>query len=254
MKQHIKKFEAFQNEINEKNKTWSRIGSGKKALVEDKKLSRLADLRIFETIDSIIDDSDVTKSYNSLSDPGIKDSIVDDTKRSMAFSDYEAFVYGYRQENDDKEMEEDDLIESEQFQEWVVEELKNKYDEILETFDYLYHSKDIEIFRVITIRNNKWLTRLNTSYDKTIPLGIYWSYEENAAEPHWGGHGINVHIAAQVNPNDVDWYQSMMANMNVSIGEMEKELTLKPKVNLNVFKIGTPGKEIEFNKNIKFIS
>ena len=64
---------------------------------------------------------------------------------------------------------------------------------------------------------------------KTKGVGIYWAYEDSAAEAHWGHPGSEgtYTLEAQITENAVDWDSTIFANLQPSIGDMEKEITLK---------------------------
>jgi 2'-5' RNA ligase/GNAT superfamily N-acetyltransferase len=58
-------------------------------------------------------------------------------------------------------------------------------------------------------------------------VGIYWAWEEKAAECHWGTGGAHITLHAVVNEDNVDWDGTLYANMDPSIGDAEKEIRLK---------------------------
>jgi len=58
-------------------------------------------------------------------------------------------------------------------------------------------------------------------------VGVYWSWDENAAECHWGTGGPSVTLHAVITENDVDWEGTLSANMMPSTGDEEKEVRLK---------------------------
>lgn len=60
-------------------------------------------------------------------------------------------------------------------------------------------------------------------------LGIYWSWDESAAEAHWAGTGgVNYLIKAEVALKDINWVATLAKNVDVSLGEEEKEIEINP--------------------------
>jgi len=57
-------------------------------------------------------------------------------------------------------------------------------------------------------------------------VGIYWSWDENSAECHWGSGGPNVTLHGIINKNNVDWEGTLYANMFPALGDDEKEVRL----------------------------
>ena len=57
-------------------------------------------------------------------------------------------------------------------------------------------------------------------------VGIYWSWEEGAAECHWGTGGPSVTLHGVINEDNVDWEGTIYSNMFPSLGENEKEVRL----------------------------
>ncbi len=57
-------------------------------------------------------------------------------------------------------------------------------------------------------------------------VGIYWSWDENAAECHWGSGGPSVTLHGVIQKNNVDWEGTIYANMFPTLGQEEKEVRL----------------------------
>lgn len=125
-------------------------------------------------------------------------------------------------------LDDDEFKESKDFKNFVKYEIEYKFNETVDKFESLtYHSeKDrIDIWRVIRVSNN-WLDHIKKEGKR---LGIYWAYEEEAAEAHWGYNlaekEIEVRIKSSVNPEHVDWVETIKLNMQPSYEE-EKEIRL----------------------------
>jgi RNA:NAD 2'-phosphotransferase (TPT1/KptA family)/GNAT superfamily N-acetyltransferase/2'-5' RNA ligase/8-oxo-dGTP pyrophosphatase MutT (NUDIX family) len=57
-------------------------------------------------------------------------------------------------------------------------------------------------------------------------VGIFWSWDENSAECHWGSGGPNVTLHGIINKDNVDWEGTLYANMFPALGDDEKEVRL----------------------------
>ena len=60
-------------------------------------------------------------------------------------------------------------------------------------------------------------------------LGIYYSYSKEKADAHWGQFGKGhdtVLITTTVKSEQIDWNRTFNANMDISIGDLEDEITL----------------------------
>jgi hypothetical protein len=94
------------------------------------------------------------------------------------------------------------------------------YDEVVQMHDSW--SWPMKVWRAVTLKSPNGL--------KTNGIGVYWAYEENGAEAHWGGFGKGERtyiLEAEITEAAVDWVSTMYANLSPSLGEDEKEITLK---------------------------
>lgn len=110
------------------------------------------------------------------------------------------------------------------FQEWLAEwteaRVHTAVGEIVNGMQYNSHAhlNGIVIHRVIKA------TEDFPSQIDVRGLGEYWSWDEHAAEAHWGGDGdIVYHIVGLVDPKHVDWEHSLFQNAHPSY-EHEAEL------------------------------
>lgn len=221
-----------------------------------KKLSTMNSVGILtETIDAIIDD--VFKTYDDLKRDSMQDALVQALIHEMKSDTgaLEIMVGYYLGENPEKRNELDSLNEREiaetsDFLNWLEEDLKYKYDDFMRLFKNLKNpDNSVTIYRIMKVKES-WKKKLLKN--EQINLGIYWSYEEDAAEAHWGHNisdTIEVFIEARVDFDKINWYQTMFANLQPSTGD-EKEIRLPKDVVLNVQRIN----DFDFNKNIVFKS
>jgi hypothetical protein len=83
---------------------------------------------------------------------------------------------------------------------------------------------------------------------KTQGVGIYWAFDENRADAHWGEFGVGYQkyiLRAKVPETVVDWRRTILANIDPSTGDDEAEVTLIPgsRFELTGWKIQGPRSE-----------
>ena len=92
-------------------------------------------------------------------------------------------------------------------------------------------------------------------YEKLINsgkhLGIYWSFDSNSAEAHWGHNQntpVEVLIKSSVNEEYVNWVDTIMLNMNPQLGEEEKEIRLFKNTSIKIEQLFINNEEIDISK------
>jgi hypothetical protein len=76
-------------------------------------------------------------------------------------------------------------------------------------------------------------------------IGEYWSWDEHAAEAHWGGKGnIEYHIVGRVDPKHVDWEHTLTQNAHPSFTE-EREIYIPQGAPIEVIEVRANGKPID---------
>jgi hypothetical protein len=147
------------------------------------------------------------------------------------------------------DFDEDEIVETEDFKKWLRNDLETEIYDLKWTFQNLLNGNGIAGWREMSV-NKKWLENLRDGKIKT--LGIYWSYEEEAAEPHWGyaegKEDIYVRLKGILNVKDVNWIETFDANLYPSLGEDEKEIRMKEhgRIKLEEIKIlGSDTDELE---------
>jgi len=110
--------------------------------------------------------------------------------------------------------EQDKVLQRRAYEEW-----EDRYNQM--RWEHSSWSWPLKVWRSITLKDIQQL--------KTKGVGIYWAYEDSAAEAHWGHPGSEgtYTLEAQITENAVDWDSTIFANLQPSIGDMEKEITLK---------------------------
>lgn len=200
---------------------------------------------ICEELQNITADEFVTDKY-------INDDILSSDDAERMFDEYK-----YNNDFDikmdfDEFMENDDNAED--FKDWLTYEMKYRFDEKKDLFDKLFFTGGggkITIFRAMKV-SKKWLKSLMKPNAK---LGIYWAYEKNAAEPHWGynnkGRTETAVLQTSVTEDQVDWNKTFEANLHPSLGEQEKEIRLKEDAKIHLEVLLVNNNEINLNKTIK---
>ena len=120
------------------------------------------------------------------------------------------------------DMDEDDVVELPRFKKWLKYEVEYKIEEFISDIQNYIKGDIITIWREMTV-DDKWIQSLPREAKR---LGKFWSFEQDAAEAHWGGGGKRIQIQTSVSQNCIDWNQTIEANINPQIGEDEKEITL----------------------------
>lgn len=164
----------------------------------------------------------------------------------------------YRERNNiDEEISDDEIEESEDFKKYIMNRLNEYYENAIFNIDNEIEwdntNNYLKIYRVITISNIKdWINCLKTQCKR---LGIYWSWDENAAEAHWGKHKNQVLISSVIKEEYVDWVTTIRANLHPNYSE-EKEIRLFKNTPLKIVELKINGKEININaiKNKTFKS
>lgn len=174
----------------------------------------------------------------------------------MDSSGYEFLFDQYKYEDDyvDNDTDFDEFSEDDEklknFEDWLRYEFEYRFDEQKRTYEILFsngHGK-MTLFRAMDVPR-KWITSLSQGNRK---LGIYWSYEEDAAEAHWGsGRGIQILIQTSVTEDQIDFEGTFAANLQPSTGEEEKEIRLNEGEKIPLEALWVKDKEIKLNKKIK---
>jgi len=120
-----------------------------------------------------------------------------------------------------KDMGEDDIKELPVYKEYLEEELRNKFEDTFEEIFNNIRNGKIVLYRDMTVRKD-WVEHLAKHPNSRI--GKYWSWDEAAADAHWGTFGDRVAtVVIEIDERRVDWTETFQANLQI---EEEKEITL----------------------------
>ena len=136
----------------------------------------------------------------------------------------------------------EEVYDTEEFKEWFDEYTEGRFYEMVDIlYSYIDNGK-IKIWRMMDVKKD-WIDALEKQGKH---LGIYWSYEEDVAEAHWGkGLKHSILIESEVPENGVDWNETILANIHPVTGEEEKEITLFKGTPINIKSIKVDNEEID---------
>ena len=165
------------------------------------------------------------------------DVITPEYIKQIEMSDnFERFIEYYQYEENMVDVDKEEIENTPEFKNWFKYELNYMYDNAVERItNNLKPDGTIDIWRRITINDeeNRWISHLA---DAGKHLGIYWSWDERSAEAHWGNsaHNNEALIKSSIKEEYIDWRNTLYANMDMSLGEDEREITLFKNTSLKI--------------------
>jgi len=185
----------------------------------------------------------------SMKNIDISDIVTKKYVKDLEFSDsLEGYLYDYKYQNDiedDEELDDDDIMETPEFLEFVQRELDSSFYDVQYNIERTIKNGYITIFRSMTVKP-KWFEKL----DKHKHLGIFWSWDKQAAESHWGhfdkGHR-EIKLVTKIKEKYVDWIDTFELNIQPTTGEDEKEIRLFKNTPIKLLAIIDGGKEIDIS-------
>lgn len=166
----------------------------------------------------------------------------------------EFLVYHYNDETGNN-LSERDALRDDDFIEWMNYEYEYHFNENKEKFMNIINDGAIDIWRSMMV-SDEWVNDFPKSVRR---LGIYWSFREESAEPHWGYNDKVkknlIKIKSNVKNEYVDWVSTMRLSMDFST-EGEDEIRLFKNTPLCIEEITVNGKPLTLNNviNKKFLS
>jgi hypothetical protein len=156
----------------------------------------------------------------------------------MAVKD-EYFMDMYKHEEGLNDVDDED-IDQEDFLNWLEYDLRYKLEELIRLYrNELIQNGKVTVWRAMTVTSS-WLTHLEREGKH---LGIYWTWDPDAADTHWGDYSktSKVLIEAEIPENGVDWETTLIMNIEPFTGDDEKEITLIKGVPLRILSIEMDG-------------
>lgn len=141
-----------------------------------------------------------------------------------------------------------DIIETQDFQDWLKYELEVKFEDLY--YDVFMNLIDqngyITLYRSMKV-DDDYLNKLIHCEIKRI--GHYWTYDINAAEPHWGYNNDDkrneIIFEIKIKEEYIDWIETFRLNLEHHFYNEEKEIRLFKNTPLNITKIIWNNKEIK---------
>lgn len=159
---------------------------------------------------------------------------------------HEYMIPIYKDETNSNE-DEDSIESSADYFNWFDYEINFKAQEFIQTIQGYFKGNYLYGWRRMVVKNN-FLDEL--LLDKVKRLGKYWSWLEKAAEPHGGyGYGpLDILMKAKIPKNNIDWKETIIANIDPITGEEEAEITVEEYKELFLEKITVNKKEFDISK------
>lgn len=144
------------------------------------------------------------------------------------------------------DMDYDDIHNLPKFKQWLGYEVESVIEDAIDNISsYIKNDGTIPVWRKMTV-TDEWLKSLPSTASR---LGRYWSFEEDAAEAHWGGsEGNTIKLKAVVPETYIDWQQTITANIDPAIGEDEKEITLFKNTPIRIEELEVNGELVNIDK------
>ena len=149
-------------------------------------------------------------------------------------------------DEDDEDYDEDEILASSEFLNFVEDQLSNDFQNVKYDIGRTIKNGHIPIYRSMTVKSN-WFKNLK----KHKHLGIYWSWSKHAAESHWGHFGKDyreIKLVSKIKENYVDWIDTFQLNIMPGTGYEEKEIRLFKNTPIKLDAILVGGKPIDISE------
>lgn len=153
-----------------------------------------------------------------------KEDVITKKYLDIIANDDEIVIETYRIENN---LSDEYFYDDPDYKEWVEEKIDIEYNKKINELQDLISLEDgtIEIWRAMKVEDD-WIEHLLKNGKH---LGIYWSYEESGAEPHWGYNNDkrknDIVLVTKVKEEYVDWINTIRLNV-APLSSEEKEIRL----------------------------
>jgi 2'-5' RNA ligase len=209
--------------------------------IHDEKLKK--ELLVALTDRNVLDETVLNEM--SIQSIDYTDLITPEYIKELEMSDnYERYIEYYQYEENMVDVDKEEIEKTEEFKNWLTYELREKYDDTVDRItNKIKPDGTIDIWRRIKV-DDIWVNHLIQAGKH---LGIYWSWDEHAAEAHWGDttKNSNALIKSSIKEEYIDWKSTIYANMDLSLGEEEKEITLFKNTSLKIEELSIDGQDID---------
>ena len=138
-----------------------------------------------------------------------------------------------------------EIMKSEDFKNWVQFELETRMDSFKEIISDLSEDNSIDVYRAMTV-DDDYLEKLK--YGQVNRLGIYWTYEEDKAEAHWGYNQEKTNeiiLQIAIKEEYIDWVDTFRLNLEHEFMNDESEIRLFKNTPIQIKNIFWKGEGIE---------
>lgn len=162
----------------------------------------------------------------SLQDVDSDDVITDDFLEDFIGENGDNYIDIYRNIYDvDEDVDDDEILEDKYFKDFIREMLIESFEEAKdELYDNINPTTNkVELYRHMTVHDN-WIDHLKKQGKR---IGEYWSWDESAAEAHWGDSKLEylAEIKSEIDDKYINWIETLEQNTHPSFKE-EKEIKL----------------------------
>lgn len=172
------------------------------------------------------------------------DILTDDFMLSCTQTGADILIDWYKSEKGLEDAEDSEGLSSPEFLDFLKNELEKNLEEAKEKISNVinWRTNKVTLYRAITV-DDSWLEHLKTQGKR---LGIYWSWDEEGAEAHWGDYKKNkvAKIEVEIDEKYVDWKITLQMNTSISFKE-EKEIRLFKNTPLKIKKLSIDDEEID---------
>jgi hypothetical protein len=126
----------------------------------------------------------------------------------------------------------------------ILEILYDQFMDAIYAIDYYINNGKLKIYRMMTV-DDDYYNKLKTTAKH---LGIYWSYEENAAEAHWGDFSQKhtVKITSEIPETSINWLETL--RLNTMTGVDEKEIRLYKNTRIKILNLEIDNEPIDITE------
>lgn len=156
------------------------------------------------------------------------------------FSDISDYMFNYNIDQGEEDIYKDVTGEKD-FQDWLEFAIEDRFNDIVSELKDSIKRGKLPIFREMMVTKD-WIKKL---VKQGKHLGVFWSWDEDAAEAHWGTFAKGYHrilLFSSIKEKYVDWLSTIQKNMIHSTYD-EKEIELFKGTPLTIDKIYISGKE-----------
>ena len=169
------------------------------------------------------------KSYNEFDINLIANKVFLELQAKKDFLSPYVSQYMHEEHNKFFEIGEDpsDILETEEFQNWLKYELEYRFDNLKDKFFYLENDGYFTLYRSMLVEDN-YLNKLKRGEIKRI--GIYWTWDIEKAEPHWGygdkDKNNDIIFEIKIKAENINWVETFRLNLEHEFMNEEEEIRL----------------------------